>query len=333
MHNRNNILIELQSISSTLAEIPPVNPYYVPAGYFESFASKMLDLVKTEEISAVLLNAAANPYEVPDDYFIGLPEQLLSRVKSEELPSVLKDSGRNPYQVPEGYFENLAASILHRVKTDTLSAKEELESLSPLLSKLDKKGPFSTPTGYFDELTGNVVSGVKAIDFVNEELENLSPLMSSLKTKNAYKVSAEYFEDLPTVILSKVKKQGPARIVQISFGKKIMRYAAAAVIAGMIITAGILFVNNQNASVAPDTVAQSDDNLQQETQKNLERLSDDEILNFIENQTAPVSDFLSVTSSTDIDSDGVRLMLADVPDAELKQFLENYSDDKEVLTN
>jgi hypothetical protein len=255
-------------------------------------------------------------------------------VKSEELSTVLKGAIDIPYKVPQGYFEGLAESILHRIKAqDNISAREELESLSPLLSKLDKKLSFSTPAGYFDELTGNVVAGARAIDFVYEELENLSPVMSSLKAKNVYTVPAQYFESFPSTVLSKAKQQHPAKVVSMNFGKKMMRYAVAAVIAGIIITSGILFLNRNNSWVEPGAVAQTEESLQQETQKNLEGLTDDEIANFIENQTTPLPDILSLASSSDIDSEDVKLMLADIPDAELKQYVEEYSDDKEVLTN
>lgn len=334
MENRNNILSELQSISPVIAEIVPVNPYQIPPGYFESLAARMLQLVKEKEASEVLTDATQNPYKVPDNYFEKFPEQILHRVKNEEFSLVLQDAVKNPYHVPQGYFEGLADRILSSVKAHDLSAKEELESLSPLLNKLDKKVPFSTPSGYFDELTGHVVSGMKAIDFVNAELENLSPLLSSLKTKNVYNVPGQYFEVLPATILNKVKKQKPAKVVSMSFGKKMMRYAAAAVIAGIIITTGILLLNKQGSSIVPGTIVQTEEKLQQETQNKVKGLSDDEISSFIFDE-APnaLHDFFSLASSSEIDEDDVKLMLADVPDAELKQYLVEYGDTKEVLNN
>jgi hypothetical protein len=335
MENRINILSELQYISPTVAEIVPVTPYQVPRGYFEDFASQMLRVIKEEQPSTILPNTNQNPYKVPEGYFETLPGMLLSRVKNEDQSSFLIEPSVNPYQVPQGYFEGLADSILLRIKaTDVDSAKEELETLSPLLSKLDKTIRFSTPDGYFDELTGNVVAGTKAIDFVNQELENLSPLMSSLKTENVYNVPTGYFENLPEIILNRAKTQQPAKVVSMNFGRKIMRYAAAAIIAGIIITAGILLINKQDSPGGSNTIVQSEEKLQQETLEKLEGLSDDEINNFIENQTVGLPDFFNVATSAEIDSEDVKMMLADIPDAELKQYLEEYSDDaKEVLTN
>jgi hypothetical protein len=333
MENRKNILRELESISSTLAGTAPVNPYQVPNGYLEGFATKMLELIKKEGASSLLINATTNPYTVPAGYFENLPGQLLSRVKSERESTLLNDPTNNPYQVPDGYFEGLAESILRRVKfQDALSAKEELEFLSPLLSKLEKKPPFSTPEGYFDQLSESARTGVKESVFASNEPEQLSSLMSRLKAENVYAVPVQYFENLPDTILNLVKRQ-PARVIAVSFGKKMMRYAAAAVIAGLIATAGILFIQKENASVAPGAMVQTEENLQLQTQKELQGLSDDELLDFIDAQSNPLPDILSIASSSDIESDDVKFILADVPDSELKEYLEEYSDDKEALTN
>ena len=333
MESRNNIVSELQSISSLVAEIVPVTPYHVPKGYFENLASQMLELVKDEADSPVLMGGSLNVYTVPDNYFENLPEQILARVKNEPVSSILESATNNPYSVPNEYFEGLADKILSRVKAlESDSAKEELESLSPLLSKLDKKVPFSIPSGYFDELTDNVVSGTKAIALVNEELENLSPLMSSLKTENVYEVPVQYFESLPATILSKVKEQRPAKVVSMNFRRNLMRYAAAAVIAGIIVTAGFLFMNRQSSSDFPDSVVLADEKIQQEALNNVKGLSDDEIVNFLETLSAPL-DFLSMASSPEINADDMKLMLADIPDAELTQYLAEYGDAKEALNN
>lgn len=173
------------------------------------------------------------------------------------------------------------------------------------------------------------------MDLVNEESENLSPLMNSLKMHNVYAVPAGYFENLSVVILNKAKAMQPAKLVSMSVGKKMLRYAAAAVVTGIVITAGILFMNRQSSAIIPGTLVQAEEKIQLETQNKIKGLSDDEISGFIDNQTSSFQDFLSMASSADIDGDDVKLMLADIPDAELKQYLTEYSDseDKKVLTN
>src|SRR5262245_12431991 len=108
MESRNNILNELHEISPAIARIEAVNPYRVPEGYFE-----------------------------------GLADTVLQIVKADEVPPALKAAKGNPYDVPPGYFEGLAGIILNRIKaTEAATAKEEIETLSPLLGSLNKKGPY-----------------------------------------------------------------------------------------------------------------------------------------------------------------------------------------------
>ncbi len=115
---------------------------------------------------------------------------------------------QNLYTVPNGYFEGLPTQILNRIKAlEAADAKEELEYLSPLLSKVSKKMPYSVPAGFFQNLSDNIVRQIS--EHANhqtskEELESLSPLLSSLKNKNPYSVPAGYFENLGT----KVEEEG-----------------------------------------------------------------------------------------------------------------------------
>jgi len=332
MDNRINILSELQSISPTVAGIAPVNPYKVPQGYFEDLATQILAL--TKQPSTFLTAGVTNPYTIPEGYFERFPEQILAIVKNDDSFELLKNKPANPYEVPDGYFENLAETILSRVKAqDSVSPKEELESLSPLLSKLDKAVPFTIPDEYFQHLSGNVMAGMKAIDFVNEELENLSPVMDGLRNENVYEVPPNYFAEFPAIVLSRAKEQKPAKVVSMSFGKKVMRYAAAAIVIGIVITAAMLFMNRQSASVTSESIVQVEEKIQSETQNKLKGISDDELLNFMENQASTLPDILNLAAADEIDDKDVQLMLADIPDAELKRYLAEYSDSKEVLTN
>jgi hypothetical protein len=315
------------------------NPYEVPQGYFEGLAGQLLQRVKGSDItlSPALQKAGNNPYQVPQGYFEGLADQLLQRVKANDgtLSPALQQAGNNPYQVPQGYFDNLPATILNRIKAEQAdNANDELEILSPLLSGISKKSPFSAPAGYFDELTENAIAGAQAIEFVNGELENLSPLMNSLRKENVYEVPADYFEQLPGQVLNAVKAQEPAKVVSIGFGRRMLGYAAAAVVAGIIVVAGWLFIDNKQGNIkssdnTPGTeVAKSD----------LDSISDDILEKYLENQlAAPAETAVAATNSNDanIDASDMKDMLADVSDEDLQQYLEKYSisTTKDIQTN
>lgn len=289
-----NILSELQAISPEVARIGRQLPYAVPAGYFE-----------------------------------GLAAQVMQRIRGNEAVSpVLQQAGGNPYTVPAGYFDQLADNILARVKAsdEALSAQEELSMLSPLLSKLDKKLPYEVPAEYFSDLTENVVAGTQAIDFVNEELENLSPLMAGLKGKQVYEVPAGYFEALPGQVVSRVKKvTEPARVVSIGFGRKLMRYAAAAVVAGIVgMTAWWLGGNQSDVIPAPGAIAS----------KEVEKIPTEELQSYLE--YAPVAvpaDMLAANTRFEIEEGDIGDLLRNVSDEEIQKYLDQNMLFKNTGTN
>lgn len=287
MENRNTILDELKAISPVVAGAGFRNVYEVPAGYFEALPGRMLGLLKGAEGG---------------------------------ISPVLPAKKDNPYQVPQGYFDNFAASVLQRIKADEAkSAKEELETLSPLLSGLGKKMPFSTPDNFFEELSDNAVAGAKAIDFVNVELENLSPLMSSLKDIQVYEAPAGYFDQLPRQILQKVKSQ-PAKVVSMNFTRKVVRYAAAAVVAGLVVAATWLYIGNGK---------------EESGLVGIEQISDEGLESYIENQSSVIpaeTAVLAVNTNAEIDEEDMKDMLADVSDEELQKYVDQYNA-KDNITN
>lgn len=271
------------------------------------------------ELSPVLAqNNPTTPYEVPQGYFENLPEAILTRVQTGEASPVLPASKQNPYSVPTGYFENLADTLLNRVKAENASsAIEEIESLSPVLSKLNKTNPYTLPTGYFEELATNITDGAKAIELVNEELENLSPLMIGLKNNNVYQAPEGYFDSLANTLLAKAKQQQPAKVVSMNFGRKIMRYAAAAVVAAVVFGAGWLIVYNGVPGKA------TDEKIAKELNEKVKKVSDDELIKFFEDDNTTIDDnTVAATQSTEIDAADMKDMLADISDEELQQYLE-----------
>jgi hypothetical protein len=290
--------------------------------------SRTVILNELREISPVLAEAGSqNPYQVPVGYFEGLADQLLQRIRTaeDEGSPVLQGASSNPFTVPQGYFENLAEMILKRIKAEnTESASEELAVLSPLLNQLGKKTPFSTPAGYFEELTDNAVSGAKAIDYVNEELENLSPVLVALKSKKVYDVPAGYFDNLPSIVLEKARAQKPALLVKMNFTRRVVKYAAAAVIAGGLIVAGSFYLGNSKGG-QPDSTEGPIAGIPKPIADSLNKISDEGLENYLEDQNDATADAPVVNNSNDdIQPSDMKAMLADVSDEELQQYLEQY---------
>jgi hypothetical protein len=227
-------------------------------------------------------------------------------------PTVAEISPHNTYQVPEGYFEGLAETILNRIKASAQSPKEELESISPLLNKISRKTPYEVPQDYFGELSETVVGGIQAIDFVKGELQHISPLMDNLRHKNVYQVPEGYFENLAGNILDKIKNQRqPAKVV--SMGRKIMRYAVAAMVAGIMAIGGWLYFSGDNVTGDVANIEKISDDA---------KVSEEEMNKFLENGslTATVSTVAFDTEAEMSETD-VKEMLTDVSDDELQQYL------------
>lgn len=238
-----------------------------------------------------------------------------------------KENIKNPYAVPQGYFEEFAGKLLARIKAgQSGDPREELSVLSPLLDRIDKKSPFEVPQGYFDNLTGNVLSGVSAIDFVNDELENLSPLLTGLRNKTVYQTPEGYFDDLSDTILARLRT--PARQAPIirmgSRSGKWLKYSAAAIATGLILTMGWLGLHSPLTPAGGTELAAT-----------LTKVSDQEILNYLENQNIPLAETMSnsTAAAVEFNDADVKNILGNVPDDELNQYLEDNGGTKEPVTN
>lgn len=301
-----------------------LSPYTVPAGYFDKLPEQIMEHLQSAEIEPLLpVEAKENAYSVPEGYFDNLSSAVISRIKAgSELTSYLLNKKEDTYKVPEGYFNSLANDVMNRIKAAEVdTAKEEISILSPVLGGLDKKMPFAAPTGYFNELPENVIAGAQAIEFVNGTLENLSPAMAGLKYINVYEAPEGYFENLSDNMLKAVKQQPVAgKVVSLSIGKRLVRYAAAAAVIGIVAIAGWLFVKQSGDTANPDMELQA-------KLKSFE--NDSEIVNYVEN-TAAVAEMNS-TNTVDIKGEDIKDMLADVSDEELQHYLESQSGRKEGI--
>lgn len=271
---------ELNEISPLVGQIIPSNPFDIPANYFESFAGQMLAIVL-----------------------------------EDGEKSILNDARQTSYGIPAGYFEKLPDMILQRAKALDLAAPdEEMGTLSPLLNSISKRGPYAVPENYFEESLEQATDGAKAIDFVHEELEILSPLMSSLKNKSSYIAPEGYFDSLPGALLNRAGVQG--KVVSMHFRKKVLRYATAAVIAGLIVTSGWFYLGRQpNPNVA-----------------GIEKVTDEDLQKYVEGETF-IDEAPTVSAVADIDDSDMKDMLADVSDEELQQYVEQNTGSMQSKTN
>lgn len=234
----------------------------------------------------------------------------------QELQSMLATTVPQPtYAVPTGYFEGLAGQVLNRIKTlEAGNAVDELNVVSPMLVNLSKEMPYQVPHGYFEGLPEKILNAAKNNNqSAKEELESISPLLSGLKKEMPFSVPQGYFE---TTLQSPVKPE--IKVVSIS-SKKWFRYAAAAVVVGVIAMAGFLYLN-QSGGITARSLAKFEKTLNKEIKKTSDKELDEFIQQFSD---AGLTGEEKVTTTIDKE---VKELLKDVSETELKEFLEETSE-------
>lgn len=186
-----------------------------------------------------------NVFTVGPGYFDSISNTVIACLNEEDL--IIKNKENNP-SVPPGYFDNLADIVLKKVKTHE-SALEEIKDLSPLLHSVQHKNVFGVPADYFENVPATLLNQVNTTP-PGEDLQHLSPLLQSVQKKNVYEVPAGYFDSLARNILQKVRV-GDSKVVKMPFRKVFIKYAAAAVITG-IIAFGVYSYNNKLADKLTD---------------------------------------------------------------------------------
>ena len=209
------------------------------------------------------------------------------------------------YSVPLGYFEDFAFSVFQKLKlVEDMSANEELKALSPVLAGIPKNMPFAVPQGYFDASTDDLASWVK----------DERAVLFGVDKEVPYEVPAGYFENLPGTILKKVAPN-ETKVISISSSRRWMRYAVAALIAGVIAISSVLYFGKEKSG---DNIADS----YSWVEKHLENVPDKELDEFLNTVNISTPTIAKSGSSDKIE---VRKLLKDIPNAELDKFLEEMS--------
>ncbi len=237
----------------------------------------------------------------------------------KELKSSLVDmTSKNIYSIPDGYFEGLANRVLSRIKAiEATNPSEELDYLSPALNNISRQMPYSVPVGYFQGLEEKLMQSVRErsdYQTAQEELENLSPLLSGLNKQMPYSIPQGYFENLHQEV--KVNTKSETTVVSI-YDRKLFRYAAAAIVVGVVALAGFLVINNK---INNDSFAKFEKTIDKEIKKT----SDKELTEFVQQFTdAGLTGEEKVQTNP---KEEAKDLLKDIPDTELKKFLEETAD-------
>lgn len=224
---------------------------------------------------------------------------------------------QNIYAVPNGYFEGLPTQILNRIKAlEAANAKDELKYLSPLLSNVSKKAPYSVPAGFFQNLSQDVLKKISEHEDYQtseEEIGSLSPLLSSLKNKNPYSVPTGYFEKIETGVVRKdsFEEKKETKVISIT-KRRWYRLAVAAVIIGIVVIGGLLFIKSGQVNPV--------DNPHAWIEKNVKKVNKDKIDEFVSLANDDSNE------KADNESDAakkaeIKELMKDVPEKDIEEFL------------
>lgn len=230
-----------------------------------------------------------------------------------ELKSILATvTPQNVYTIPVGYFDGLAAQVLNRIKAlEAKNAVEELRYLSPSLSNISRKMPNSVPPGYFEGLAERVMELVReSNDYQTskEELETLSPFLSGLKKTMPYSVPQGYFESL-----GEKRNLSTAKVISIT-KHRWFRYAAAAVVTGVIVLAGFMYFNSRNSV---DPVEQP----YAWVKKSIKKVDKSDIDAFVKLADEELTNLAAVATSP-VKPEEIKELMKDVSDKEIQDFLD-----------
>ncbi len=252
METNKDLLNELELLSPLIAAMDKVNVFTVPAGYFDSLSYTVL----------ACINEAQNP--------------------------ITNHSAIINSTIPKGYFDQLASSILVKIKKEQ-TAKEETASLSPLLSSLQHHQVFEAPKGYFEQLTIDIKKSIENTSY-DDELKKLSPVLKSVQAVNVFEVPTGYFENLSNSILKKVKAPS-ARIINFQVRNSFLKYAAAAIITGVIAIGALRYLqptqsvntNNTSLAILDESIEKGKTMNDQQFEETLQKLTATDIAKYLEN--------------------------------------------------
>ena len=215
-------------------------------------------------------------------------ETILGELR-EISPVVASVSKEEVFVVPDKYFERLPDNIMGKIMTIGLGEA--------------KISPLTIPNDYFDNLSSAILAKIKFQQ--NEsfnELEEVAPLLNTISKQPIYSVPNGYFQQFNVTIVPEKKLR--ATIFSFQNTRKWISYAAAAVMAGLLVTGAYLYTDRPVSF---------------DLSKEVNKLSDDELDSYINSDHSVVitPDSINLGSSTDVQSD-----LKQVSDEELKQYLD-----------
>ncbi|MCW3462910.1 hypothetical protein [Chitinophaga nivalis] len=228
---------------------------------------------------------------------------------ANELRRIIPDvhwPAYTPYTAPVGYFEHFPETVITQIR----SQESPASALPPVTPQL-----FTTPAGYFDALPATVLQRVRTLEATPAaELTELSPFLATLSRQTPFSIPEGYFETLPVPLHA----ASPTLRVHHRKRNGWIKWAAAACLSIFAGTSTLLFLEHEHTN---------------SIEKQLETVSDQEIVNYLQTHTDA---FDNEAIFTTIANTGIAPLLShplheDVPLEAIETYLQQSDLPKEVL--
>ncbi len=198
----------------------------------------------------------------------------------------------NPFNLSTEYFELFPITLLRTIQ------KSELKTLS-------------IPENYFSSFPIKMLEKIKQED-VNLELEELAPSLVGMQKQNPFHVPENYFTSFHAI----PKKEQAVTRSLFSY-KKIIRYAAAACITGLLLMTYTITKNNSASQLASVQTSSASDLSLESIVGYLDEV--DGIKDGNENDT-PITAENNLL--VDINQETISQVLQEIPENDIKQFID-----------
>ncbi|WP_337040534.1 hypothetical protein [Emticicia sp. 17c] len=128
--------------SIKITELPKVNIFKVPEGYFDTLAVVIHEKIGITQDPAINFGKKQS-FQVPENYFDTLSAKILNRIAVTEQARITLDTleKANIFTVPEGYFEVLEEQIQTNI----------------WIESFERKNIFEVPENYFEKLPETIL--------------------------------------------------------------------------------------------------------------------------------------------------------------------------------
>lgn len=231
----------------------------------------------------------------------------------EVSPSIAQIPRRNPYQVPADYFISFADQCLENIRVEAVLSQSA-------------GATYSVPENYFNGFADTILAKLHLSSLEQsdsrQELETVAPILATSSPVNPYSVPEKYFEHTDFAeAATRFKKH--AVIFTLRSARKWTQFAAAAIMAGVLVMGAFMFTDN-NSNVKNENYDNFD------ISSELDKVSVDDLAEFLNNP----STFIAAPAATPMASEDeladIKSNIRQLSDDELNQYVKENAESYEL---